>query len=84
MTPSAETARPLPAHRAFVVQFSAQTNVELGRFAGRVEHVVSGHARRFQTLEELVGCLVQMLVTLGTTPPEGREDVGDGTDAPRG
>jgi hypothetical protein len=82
MPPSAEPARPLPAQRAFVVQFSTSTNVELGRFAGRVEHVVSGHARRFQTLEGLVGCLVQMLVTLGNTPPEGREDVGDDTDAP--
>ena len=71
MTLSAETARPLPARRAFVVQFSAQTHVELGQFAGRVEHVVSGHARRFQTLDELVGCLVQMLVTLGTTAPDG-------------
>jgi hypothetical protein len=47
MISSADAARPLPAQRAFVVQFSAQTNVELGRFAGRVEHVVSGHARRF-------------------------------------
>jgi hypothetical protein len=84
MTSSAEAARPLPAQRAFVVQFSAQTNVELGRFAGRVEHVVSGHARRFQTMDELVGCLVQMLVTLGTSPPEGRGEVGNGTEAPRG
>lgn len=84
MTSSAEAARPLPAQRAFVVQFSAQTNVTLGRFAGRVEHVVSGHARRFQTLEELVGSLVQMLVTLGTLPPEGGEDGGAGTGAPSG
>ena len=83
MTLAAEVARPLPARRAFVVQFSAQTQVELGWFAGRVEHVVSGHARRFQTLEELVECLVQMLVTLGTPPPEGREEVSDGTDATR-
>jgi hypothetical protein len=58
MTPSAEEARPLPVQRAFVVQFSAQTNVELGRYVGRVEHVLSGHAKRFQTLNELVGCLV--------------------------
>jgi hypothetical protein len=84
MTPSAEAARPLPARRAFVVQFSAQTNVELGRFAGRVEHVVSGHARRFQTLDELVGCLVEMLVALGTSPPKGRGDVGDGPEAQLG
>jgi hypothetical protein len=66
----------LPAQRAFVVQFTAQTNVERGQFAGRVEHVVSGHARRFQTLEELVACLVQMLVTLGVEDAEG------GADAP--
>jgi len=72
MEPSAEVARSLPARRAFVVQFSAQTNVALGRFAGRVEHVVSGHASRFQTLEELVGRLVEMLLALGTSPPEGR------------
>jgi hypothetical protein len=74
----------VPAQRAFVVQFSAQTQVERGCFAGRVEHVVSGHARRFQSLEELVGCLVQMLATLGTLPPEGREDVNAGAGSPRG
>jgi len=84
MTPSAEAVRPLPAQRAFVVQFSAQTQVELGRFAGRVEHVVSGHARRFQTLDELVGCLVQMLITLGPPSPEGREDADGRTDTAQG
>jgi hypothetical protein len=84
MTLAAETARPLPAQRAFVVQFSAQTQVDLGRFAGRIEHVVSGHARRFETLDELLACLVQMLVTLGTTPPEGREDTDGSTDTAQG
>jgi hypothetical protein len=84
MIPTVEAARPLPAHRAFVVQFSAQTQVEQGRFAGRVEHVVSGHARRFQTLDELVGCLVQMLATLGTTSPEGCKVTDWGADAPWG
>jgi hypothetical protein len=84
MTPSTEAARPLPAQRAFVVQFSAQTNVKLGRFAGRVERVVSGHARRFQTLEEFVGSLVQMLTTLGATPAEGREGMHEGTNESSG
>jgi len=84
MTLAAEVARSLPARRAFVVQFSAQTQVELGWFAGRVEHVVSGHARRFQTLDELVGCLVQMLVALGTPPPEGRDDADGSTDTTQG
>jgi hypothetical protein len=73
----------LPVQRAFVVQFSAQTNVELDQFAGRVEHVVSGHARHFHTPEELLSCLVQMLATLGTTPPEGREDEGRGPESMR-
>ena len=84
MTPPVGAARPLPARRAFVVQFSAQTQVELGQFAGRIEHVVSGHARRFQTLDELVGCLVQMLVTLGTTPPDAGEDADGSTDTAQG
>jgi hypothetical protein len=80
MTPSAETARRLPARHGFVVQFSAQTNVELGRFAGCVEHVVSGHAKHFQTLEELVGNLVQMLAALGVIPAEGREGMHEATN----
>jgi hypothetical protein len=84
MIPTAEAARPLPVQRAFVVQFSAQTHVAQGRFAGRIEHVVSGHARRFQTLDELVGCLVQMLITLGTPSPEGREDADGRTDIAQG
>ena len=73
MTSSADAA-PLPVRRAFVVQFNAQTQVELGRFTGRVEHVVTGHSRRFQSLDELVADLVQMLTTLGATPPEEGAD----------
>jgi len=56
MTLAAEAVRPLPARRAFVVQFSVQTQVELRQFAGCVEHIMSGHARRFQTLDELLAC----------------------------
>jgi hypothetical protein len=56
----------------------------MGRFAGRVERVVSGHARRFQTLEEFVGSLVQMLTTLGATPAEGREGMHEGTNESSG
>jgi hypothetical protein len=74
MAPSSESARPLPAQRAFVIQFSAQTDVVRGQFSGRVEHVVTGHARRFQTLDDLVACTVQPLVTLGIIPLEGGAD----------
>jgi hypothetical protein len=48
MTRVAEAVRPWPARRAFVMQFSAQTQIELRWFAGRVEHIMPGHARRFQ------------------------------------
>src|SRR5262249_34332688 len=44
-----------PPAQAFVVQFGRDTDVETGRLAGRVEHVVSGHVARFQSLDELVG-----------------------------
>ena len=44
----AATATLVP-ERAFVVQFHTQ-----GRFAGRVEHVVSGHATRFRSAAELL------------------------------
>jgi len=56
MTLAAEAARPLPAWRAFVVQCSAQTQIELRQFAGCVKHIMSGHARRFQTPDELLAC----------------------------
>jgi hypothetical protein len=44
----------LPARRAFVVQLHAEAQVEHGHFKGRVEHLVSGEATHFDSLEELV------------------------------
>ena len=47
----------LPAHRAFVVQFRAETDLE----QGRVEHVVSGQATHFYSLKELLTFMGQVL-----------------------
>lgn len=58
---SAGAEPPLLAYRAFVVQFGAATDVEAGCWAGRVEHVVSGQATRFHTLEELLGFIRRVL-----------------------
>jgi hypothetical protein len=44
---------PLSSRRAFVVQLREQANVELGQWVGRIEHVTSGQATHFQSLEEL-------------------------------
>ena len=63
--------RPLPIQRAFVVQLHAEANVAHGRMMGRVEHVQSGQAARFHTLDELLEFFQRMLqapTVLG--PPE--------------
>lgn len=61
--------RPLPAHGAFVVQFGTETDVARGRFVGRVEHVISGRATHFGTLEECVAFVGSVLRELCTRPP---------------
>jgi hypothetical protein len=58
----------LPVRRAFVVQFSAATSVGQQRFVGRVEHVVSGQAAHFHTLEELLQFMARLLSTHETAP----------------
>jgi hypothetical protein len=69
-----------PVRRAFVVQFSAATAVEPARFAGRVEHVVSGQAAPFNSLEELLTFLVQMLRTHATALEAPLEPGGQNND----
>jgi hypothetical protein len=58
--------------RAFVVQFQADTVVEQGHLAGRVEHVVSGQATDFTSLETLLAFMAQVLRTERAHPTEPR------------
>jgi hypothetical protein len=51
----------LPATRAFVVQVHADAQVEQGQWQGRVEHLVSYQAARFQSLDELLAFMVKVL-----------------------
>ncbi len=60
----------LPVRRAFVVQFRAEADVEQGKFVGRVEHVVSGQATRFHSLEELLAFFTRVLTNVRTEPPK--------------
>ena len=55
----------LPAWKAFVVQFSRETAVQTGTFAGRVEHISSGRRARFGSTQELIAALRKMLEQLG-------------------
>jgi hypothetical protein len=52
---------PLSQHRAFVVQFRAETAVAAGRLVGRVEHVASGPATTFDTLDALLVFIAHVL-----------------------
>jgi hypothetical protein len=60
---------PLSPHRAFVVQFRAETAVAAGHLSGRVEHLVSGQATTFDTLEALLAFLAQVLAEYRPGPP---------------
>jgi len=59
----------LVARRAFVVQFRAETEFVQARCTGRVEHVVSGPATHFQSVEELLAFFTRILMTVRTQPP---------------
>ena len=61
----------LSVHRAFVVQFDTHTNVPCGQLAGRVEHVVSGQAVQFHSLEALLRFIDQLLHTQPRAADDG-------------
>ena len=68
MKPQAEGEAPLSPHRAFVVHFRVNSDVARGRLAGRVEHVVSGQATHFSSLEELLAFIARVLASLPNKP----------------
>ena len=70
MKPQPEGESPLSTRRAFVVQFRTETDIEAGHCAGRVEHVVSGQATHFHSLEELLAFITRVLKDVGTPSPE--------------
>ena len=67
---------PLSPYRAFVVQFRPETAIARGCVTGRVEHVVSGQATHFGSLEELLAFVERVLATV-RAPPRRR---GKGSD----
>jgi len=46
---------------AFVIQFQPDTDIDAGRFEGKVEHIASYEATRFHSLEELLSFIVRIL-----------------------
>jgi hypothetical protein len=50
------------------VYFRTSTAIAQGQIAGRVEHVVSGQATHFQSLEELLEFMARVLTTVRAPP----------------
>lgn len=73
MTHTTPPIPPLLPNLAFVVQFREGADLERGPFMGRVEHVVSGQATRFQSLDELVAFMAQVLARMRAPPPDSAE-----------
>ncbi len=69
MPQSRERKAPLSVHRAFVVHFRTDTDVEQGPVEGRVEHVVSGQTTHFGSLEELLTFIARVLASVQAKPP---------------
>lgn len=70
--PPVERAVEFSVHRAFVMQFYDDTQIDAGRLTGRIEHVVTGQAMVFESLETLLGFVARVLHTVHTpTPPIG-------------
>ena len=53
MLPRTTPTGPFPIQHAFVVQFAADTTLDATGITGRVEHLVSGQAIRFRSVEAL-------------------------------
>jgi len=51
----------LPSARAFVVQFRAPDDVKPESLKGKVEHISSGRAQNFSSIEELCAFMAQVL-----------------------
>ena len=70
MSQDPSDARPLPARGAFVVQFGTETDVARRQFVGRIEHVVSGQATHFCTLEACLAFVERVLAHVHEQPSE--------------
>ena len=54
-------AMTLPYDRAFVVQFTVETDNGLKRATGRVEHLETGRRATFRSVDELLESIVTLL-----------------------
>lgn len=58
--------------RGFVIAFAPETDIDLGRVVGRIEHVATGRATQFTSLDELLSFVKRVLAS--DLPRDERED----------
>ena len=68
MPPHQTATAPLSVHWAFVVHLRTNSDVLHGPIAGLVEHVVSGQSIHFDSLEELLAFIDQVLANVRAPP----------------
>lgn len=68
-TPRLPLPAPLSPHWAFVVQLRQGTALTPERLQGRIEHLVSGQAATFSSLEEVRAFMERVLTELTEKPP---------------
>ncbi len=66
----------LPTNRAFVLQFRRHADVKKGCVDGRIEHITSGRAELFHTLDELVAFVEESLGGASGTMPNDPSQKG--------
>lgn len=71
----------LPRQRAFVVQLQARAEATPERFAGRVEHVASGLATHFHSLDGFVAFVARVLGDAPARPEQEARCVSGRADA---
>ena len=59
-----------PAERAFVVQFRAEADLARGIVSGRVEHVPSGLAALFGSIEQLIDWMRDVIAHRAPPPDD--------------
>jgi hypothetical protein len=52
---------------AFVIQFRPESDIEAGRFEGKIEHMTSHQATRFHSLDQLLEFIARVLTEVRNT-----------------
>jgi hypothetical protein len=55
---------------AFVIQFQAETDISQGQFEGRIEHIASCKTTQFQSLDEFLSFVSQVMTQVRAHPQE--------------